>query len=242
MKQESFLIVLLMFFTLCTNAVTKDVRIPLWDGTMKVTDDWSGGRSIAADLLQHTATGDELAVIVTAVSRTADQPQISLRKKVGWAQFEPPVGLNIPKDVTLPYEARMVLNEDVVNEIKSNGFVITGCGITITDIGLIHKQELAHGKKENPIHNIWAGEKVFDDPTWANTNVWRHQSSPMCRRAGRYAASTRTVRLGLKSCSTKLRGTKCQMQNNTYSLLQPHRSQTSPSPTQYSRRLRQTDV
>lgn len=166
MKQESFLIVLLMFFALCTNAVTKDVRIPLWDGTMKVTDDWSGGRSIAADLLQHTATGDELAVIVTAVSRTADQPQISLRKKAGWAQFEPPVGLNIPKDVTLPYEARMVLNEDVVNEIKSNGFVITGCGITITDIGLIHKQELAHGKKENPIHNIWAGEKVFDDPTW----------------------------------------------------------------------------
>lgn len=60
----------------------------------------------------------------------------------------------------------MVLNEDVVNEIKSNGFVITGCGITIKGIGLIHKQELAHGKKGTPIHNIWAGEKVFDDPTW----------------------------------------------------------------------------
>lgn len=242
MKQESFLIVLLMFFALCTNAVTKDVRITLWDGTMKVTDDWSGGRSIAADLLQHTATGDELAVIVTAVSRTADQPQISLRKKAGWAQFEPPVGLNIPKDVTLPYEARMVLNEDVVNEIKSNGFVITGCGITIKGIGLIHKQELAHGKKGPPYTTYGRERKCLTTQHGANTNVWRHQSSPMCRRAGRYAASTRTVRLGLKSCSTKLRGTKCQMQNNTYSLLQPHRSQTSPSPTQCSRRLRQTDV
>lgn len=46
MKQESSLIVLLMFFALCTNAVTKNVRIPLWDGTMKVTDDWSGGSSV----------------------------------------------------------------------------------------------------------------------------------------------------------------------------------------------------
>ena len=157
---------LLLLCTLCMNAATKDVKIPLWNGTLEVTDGWSGGQSITADQLQQAVTGDEIAVTVSVVSQTAAYPQISLRKTEGWAQFEPPVGLNLDKAATVPYEARIALTEDVVNEIKANGFVVTGCGFTATNIDLIHKQELADGEKGDPVHNVWTGEVVFNDPSW----------------------------------------------------------------------------
>ncbi len=159
---------LLLLCALCMNAATKDVRIPLWSGTLEVTDGWAGGQSVAADLLQQAVTGDEIAVTVTAVSQTASYPQISLRKTAGWAQFEPPVGLNLQKDAALPYEVRIALTENVVNEIRANGCIVTGCGFTATSIDLIHKQELAEGEKGDPVHNIWTGETVFDDPAWGD--------------------------------------------------------------------------
>lgn len=168
MKQKQLLIMLLLLCAVCVKAATKDVRIPLWNGTLEVTDGWAGGQQVAADLLQQAATGDEIAVTVSAVSQTADWPQISLRKAAGWAQFEPPVGLNLDKAVSVPYEARIALTEDVVNEIKANGFVVTGCGFTATSIDLIHKQELGEGEKGDPVHNIWTGEVVFDDPAWGD--------------------------------------------------------------------------
>lgn len=159
---------LLLLCALCVKAATKDVRIPLWSGTLEVTDGWGGGQQVAADLLQQAATGDEIAVTVSTVSQTADWPQISLRKTDGWAQFEPAVGLNLDKAVSVPYDARITLTEDVVTEIKANGFVITGCGFTATSIDLIHKQELAEGEKGDPVHNIWTGEVAFDDPAWGD--------------------------------------------------------------------------
>ena len=159
---------LLLLCALCMNAATKDVKIPLWSGTLEVTDGWAGAQSIASDLLQQAVTGDEIAVTVSVVSQTADYPQISLRKTAGWAQFDPPVGLNLDKAASVPYEARIALTEDVVNEIKANGFVVTGCGFTATSIDLIHKQELAEGEKGEPVHNIWTGEVVFDDPGWSD--------------------------------------------------------------------------
>lgn len=168
MKQKQLLTMLLLLCALCVKAATKDVRIPLWSGTLEVTDGWGGGQQVAADLLQQAATGDEIAVTVSTVSQTADWPQISLRKTDGWAQFEPAVGLNLDKAVSVPYDARITLTEDVVTEIKANGFVITGCGFTATSIDLIHKQELAEGEKGDPVHNIWTGEVAFDDPAWGD--------------------------------------------------------------------------
>lgn len=153
---------MLLFCTICMNAATVDVKIPLWSGTLTCTDGWGGGQQVAADGLQQATSGDEIAVTVTAVSQTSDWPQISLRKTDGWAEFTPGVGVQLQKDATLPYEARIALTEDVVSEIKANGFVITGCGFTATNIDLIHKQELAEGEKGNPVHNVWTGNKALD--------------------------------------------------------------------------------
>lgn len=33
---------LLLLCALCMNAATKDVKIPLWSGTLEVTDGWAG--------------------------------------------------------------------------------------------------------------------------------------------------------------------------------------------------------
>lgn len=153
---------LLLLCALCMNAATKDVKIPLWSGTLEVTDGWAGGQSITADQLQQAATGDEIAVTVSVVSQTAPYPQISLRKTAGWAQFEPRVELNLQKDAALPYEVRIALTEDVVNEIRANGCIVTGCGFTATNIDLIHKQELGEGEKGDPVHNVWTGDKAID--------------------------------------------------------------------------------
>lgn len=153
---------LLLLCALCMKAATKDVKIPLWSGTLTCTDGWSGGQQLAADGLQQAISGDEIAVTVTAVSQTATYPQISLRKTDGWAEFTPGVGVQLQKDATLPYEARIALTEDVVDEIKANGFVITGCGFTATNIDLIHKQELAEGEKGDPVYTVWTGNKAID--------------------------------------------------------------------------------
>lgn len=162
MKQESLLAMLLLLCATCVKAATVDVKIPLWSGTLTCTDGWGGGQQVAADGLQQAASGDELAITVTAVSQTTDWPQISLRKTEGWAEFTPGVGVQLQKDATMPYEARITLTEDVVNEIKANGFVVTGCGFTATSIDLIHKQELGEGEKGDPVHTIWTGDKTID--------------------------------------------------------------------------------
>ena len=162
MKRKTLLTALLLFCAMCMNAATVDVKIPLWSGTLTCTDGWGGGQQVAADGLQQAATGDAIAVTVTAVSQTVTYPQISLRKADGWAEFTPGVGVQLQKDATLPYEAHIALTEDVVNEIKTNGFVITGCGFTATNIALIHKQELAEGEKGDPVHNVWTGNKAID--------------------------------------------------------------------------------
>ena len=162
MKQKSLLAMLLLLCATCVKAATVDVKIPLWSGTLTCTDGWGGGQQVAADGLQQAASGDELAITVTAVSQTTDWPQISLRKTEGWAEFTPGVGVQLQKDATLPYEARITLTEDVVNEIKANGFVVTGCGFTATSIDLIHKQELGEGEKGDPVHTVWTGDKTID--------------------------------------------------------------------------------
>lgn len=162
MKQKSLLAMLLLLCATCVKAATVDVKIPLWSGTLTCTDGWGGGQQVAADGLQQAASGDELAITVTAVSQTTDWPQISLRKTEGWAEFTPGVGVQLQKDATMPYEARITLTEDVVNEIKANGFVVTGCGFTATSIDLIHKQELGEGEKGDPVHTIWTGDKTID--------------------------------------------------------------------------------
>lgn len=72
--------------------------------------------------------------------------------------------------------ARIPVNDVIIDEIKANGFVITGCGFTMTAIDLIHKQELAEGEKGDPVHTIWTGDKVID---WSGTidNAWLQLSA-----------------------------------------------------------------
>ena len=95
MKRTTLLTALLLFCTICMNAATVDVKIPLWSGTLTCTDGWDGGQQVAADGLQQATSGDEIAVTVTAVSQTCDWPQISLRKTDGWAEFTPGVGVQL---------------------------------------------------------------------------------------------------------------------------------------------------
>lgn len=154
--------VLSLLCAMLVRGATVDVKINLWSGTLTVTDGWQGSQSIAADGLQQAVEGDVIAVTVSAVSQTASYPQVSLRKTAGWDQFEPAVGVILQKDAALPYEARMTLTADVVDEIKANGFIVTGCGFTATSIDLIHKQKLAEGEKGNPVHNVWTGDKAID--------------------------------------------------------------------------------
>ena len=154
--------VLSLLCAMLVRGATVDVKINLWSGTLTVTDGWQGSQSIAADGLQQAVEGDIIAVTVSEISQTASYPQVSLRKTAGWAQFDPAVGVNLEKDAALPYEARMTLTADVVDEIKANGFVLTGCGFTATSIDLIHKQELGEGEKGDPVHTVWTGDKAID--------------------------------------------------------------------------------
>ena len=155
----------MMLVSLCAlgmRAATVDVKTNLWTGTQVVDDDWKGSQSIAAGLLAQAAAGDEIAVTLSAISQTADYPQVSLRQTAGWAEFTPSVGKVLEKTATLPHEVRMALTEAVAADIKTNGCVITGCGFTMTSIDLIHKQELAEGEKGDPVHPVWTGEKLID--------------------------------------------------------------------------------
>lgn len=154
--------VLSLLCAMLVRGATVDVKINLWSGTLTVTDGWQGSQSITADGLQQAVEGDIIAVTVSEISQTASYPQVSLRKTAGWAQFDPAVGVNLEKDAALPYEARMTLTADVVDEIKANGFVLTGCGFTATSIDLIHKQELGEGEKGDPVHTVWTGDKAID--------------------------------------------------------------------------------
>lgn len=140
MKQRTMTSVLLLLCALCMRAATIDVKTNLWSGTQTVTDGWQGSVQVTADGLQQAVEGDVIAVTVSEISQTASYPQVSLRKTAGWAQFDPAVGVNLDKDAALPYEARMTLTADVVDEIKANGFVVTGCGFTATSIDLIQKK------------------------------------------------------------------------------------------------------
>lgn len=162
MKQRTMTSVLLLLCALCMRAATIDVKTNLWSGTQTVTDGWQGSVQVTADGLQQAVEGDVIAVTVSEISQTASYPQVSLRKTAGWAQFDPAVGVNLQKDAALPYEARMTLTADVVNEIKANGFVVTGCGFTATSIDLIQKKELEEGEKGNPVHTVWTGDKAID--------------------------------------------------------------------------------
>lgn len=153
-----------MLVSLCAlgmKAATVDVRTNLWTGTQVVDDNWSGSQSIAAGPLAQATAGDEIVVTITAVSQTAEWPQMSLRK-ADWSMYDPAVGVNFDKTATVPFEARMTLTEAVAADIKANGCVITGCGFTMTSIDLIHKQELAEGEKGDPVYPVWTGEKVID--------------------------------------------------------------------------------
>ena len=162
MKQKILLAVLSLLCATFAKAATIDVKTNLWTGIQEVTDAWGGSQAIAADKLSQVAAGDEIAITVTAISQTADYPQISLRKTEGWAQFEPPVGVLLSQDNVLPYEARITLTEDVAAELKANGCVITGCGFTMESIDLVQKKELGEGEKGNPVHNVWTGNKKID--------------------------------------------------------------------------------
>lgn len=176
MKFKSLLSALLLLFAISLEAATVDVRINLWNGTQECTDGWSGSQTITADKLSQAAVGDEIVVTVTAISQTAEWPQVSLRKS-DWSEYEPDgIGVQLPKDAAIPYDARITVTADVAKEIKANGFVITGCGFTMTAIDLIHKQELAEGEKGDPVHNIWTGDKVID---WSGTidNAWLQLSA-----------------------------------------------------------------
>ena len=161
MKQKMLFTFLSLLCTMCVSAATVDVKTNLWSGTQVVDDNWNGSQSISADKLSQVEAGDEITVTVTTISQTTDWPQVSLRKS-DWNMFDPAVGVNLQKDAAVPFDARMTLTEDVVNEIKANGFIVTGCGFTMTSIDLTHKQELAEGEKGDPVHNVWTGDKVID--------------------------------------------------------------------------------
>ena len=162
MKQKILLAVLSLLCATFATAATIDVKTNLWTGIQEITDAWGGAQAIGADKLSQVAAGDEIAITVTAISQTADYPQISLRKTEGWAQFEPPVGVLLSQDNVLPYEARITLTEDVAAELKANGCVITGCGFTMESIDLVQKKELGEGEKGDPVHNVWTGSKKID--------------------------------------------------------------------------------
>lgn len=175
MKFKSLLIALLLLFAISLEAATVDVKINLWNGTQECTDGWSGSQTITADKLSQAAVGDEIVVTVTAISQTAEWPQVSLRK-ADWSEYTPGIGVQLDKSEAVPCEKRIPITDVVMDEIKANGFIITGCGFTMTAIDLIHKQELAEGEKGDPVHTIWTGDKVID---WSGTieNGWLQLTS-----------------------------------------------------------------
>ena len=161
MKQKVLFTLISLLCAACAGAATMDVEINLWSGTQVVDDNWGGSQSISADKLAQVEAGDELAVTVSAVSQTAEWPQVSLRNS-SWVMFDPAVGVNLQKDAAVPVTVRMAISETVAAEIKDNGCIITGCGFTMTSIDLIHKQELGEGEKGDPVHTIWTGDKAID--------------------------------------------------------------------------------
>ena len=166
MKKLKLCSALLLLLPWCLRAETVEVKTNLWTGTLTVTDDWSGSQSIAAEPLAQVVAGDELAVTLSAISQTAAYPQVSLRQTAGWAQFDPPVGVNLDKAATTPLEVRMTLTDAVAADIKANGCVITGCGFTATSIDLIHKQETGDVEPADPFDvdiTLWEGEQECTD-------------------------------------------------------------------------------
>lgn len=164
--------VLLWLLALCVKAATIDVKTNLWNGIQEVTDDWKGAQSVSPEKLIGVNVGDEIAVTISVISQTAPYPQISLRKTAGWAQFDPNVGCTLSKEAAVPYEARISVTDAIIDEISTNGFIITGCGFTMTSIDLVQKKELADGEKGNPVHTVWTGNKVID---WSEgvTDGWQ---------------------------------------------------------------------
>lgn len=169
MKRLLCLWLVLTSFTIVGRAAQSLVDISLWKGSKECTDDWKGWLQVTADKCALAAEGDEIMVYVSAISSTCQWPQVMLNNS-SWAALGDEKSFLLTGQ-TPPTKATFVLTPSMATEMKTNGFIVKGCGYTFSEVVLRHKIETGSTEgKGNAITTLWKGSEVI---SWAKeTSSW----------------------------------------------------------------------
>ena len=134
---------------------TIDVSRTMWNGVQTV-EGWSGAQQFTASACADIKAGDRIVVTCTEALSTT-QSQVDLRNGAGWANFTPPLNINITGE-TFPYDAVFTITEEVAGLIHANGMVVTGKDFTFTRVAHVTTIETSDpSEKGDWARTVWEG-------------------------------------------------------------------------------------
>lgn len=148
--------------------VEVEVRKTLWSGEQIVAG-WSGAQTFTASDCKEFRSGDKILVSVSAIS--GESSQVDIRNGAGWGNFTP--GLNeVVTGRETPLTVSFTLTDEVVNMIKSNGMVVTGCNFTFTKVEHVTTQlTLPSTAKGNEARTVWSGSQPISWVSGSSSSV-----------------------------------------------------------------------
>lgn len=145
--------------------LTVDVTLNLWKGEQVCTDDWQGYVILDAPSFGNAEVGNEIIVAVSAISATAQWPQVMLNDR-SWTTLVDTEAYMLTGEA--PTEARFTITEAMLAEIQANGMVVKGAGFTMTSIDLFKKVDTGDGgEKGDAVETLWTGEEPI---SWSADN------------------------------------------------------------------------
>ena len=148
---------------------TIDVSRTMWNGVQTV-EGWSGAQQFTASACADIKAGDRIVVTCTEALSTT-QSQVDLRNGAGWANFTPPLNINITGE-TFPYDAVFTITEEVAGLIHANGMVVTGKDFTFTRVAHVTTIETSDpSEKGDWARTVWEGEEAISWVSGSNNSV-----------------------------------------------------------------------
>lgn len=152
-----FLLLLYLFIYIGLRAGTVEVKSNLWTGTQEMDAAWSNWISIVSSNFKDAEVGNMLSVYVSQTSASSAQVMLNTG---GWKTMP---GAESGQTVgSAPCEIKWEITAEMLAELKSGGVIVKGASYTATSIDLIKQVQTSDAEKENPVTNVWTGNKIID--------------------------------------------------------------------------------
>ena len=165
MKRTLFLFALLMLLSMRIDAASVEVKTNLWSCSVSMGN-WAAWQSVEAAAFANAKVGNKIAVSYTTES--ADGQMALKTMSDGWPLLKGTDFVTLPASTKATYY--IVITQDMLDELKASGLVVSGSNYTATSIDLVKQVEASDGEKGNPINTVWTGSKAID---WNGTNGWQ---------------------------------------------------------------------